>query len=185
MTHSGTILIMETTYLITLVLRWCHILSAIGLMGGAIFMRFALLPAAAAAELDEASHARLRAGLRARWSGWVIAAAALLLFSGLTNFAMNESQLSFEQPTAYRILLAIKILLALPVLHIAMSLVGRSSLAERMRANARFWLTVNLLLATTIVGLGGAMRFFDRKPKPPRSAEAAARLSDNSAPTTP
>jgi uncharacterized membrane protein len=172
---------METIYLITLVLRWCHILGAIGLMGGAIFMRLALLPAAA--ELDEAAHARLRAGLRARWSRWVMIGSALLLVSGIANVGLNESRLSFDQPTTYRILLAIKIMLALPVLHIAMTLVGRSSLAERMRANARFWLTVNLLLATTIVGLGGAMRFFDRRPKPPRTTEAAASLPGDSLPS--
>jgi uncharacterized membrane protein len=38
----------EPTDIIALVMRWLHILSAIALMGGSIFMRFALHPALAA-----------------------------------------------------------------------------------------------------------------------------------------
>ena len=59
-----------------LVLRWIHILAAIALMGGAVFQRFALMPAAA--ELPEEAHEQLRQSLRGRWSKLVMMTAGLL-----------------------------------------------------------------------------------------------------------
>ena len=49
-----------------LLLRWFHILPAIALAGGVIFMRWPL--AAASAELDEASRTSLQNALRGRWA---------------------------------------------------------------------------------------------------------------------
>lgn len=148
---------------ITLVLRWLHILSAITLMGGTIFMRFALLPAAET--LPDDAHQQLKKALLARWKMFVMAAIGFLLISGLVNYVMAAKQ--FNMPKPYHMLFGIKFLLALPIFFIASLLTGRTSLAEKIRKNAKMWLTVNLVLATIVVCIGGVMRAkaFDRTPK--------------------
>ena len=166
---------MEPVYLASLALRWMHILSAIALMGGAFFMRFALLPAAST--LDAAAHDQLRSEVRKRWAKWVMMTTTFLIVSGLINVAMNEMRFQFDGPI-YRMLLAVKILLAMPVFYIAMSLVGQSPVAEKMRANAEKWLTLNLVLATAIVAIGGGMRFIDRTKKAPKGEPAAAAVAE-------
>lgn len=147
-----------------LALRWMHILSAIALMGGAIFMRMALLPAAA--ELADDAHERLRQALRARWSPVVMAGAGLLLLSGFASFGIYVVSYAFDKTEPlgkfYHMLFGLKFLLALPVLYIATTLVGRSESAQRMRSNAKFWLTLNLILATLVVCVGGLLRFAPR-----------------------
>ena len=55
-----------------LLLRYMHIFGAIALMGGTIFMRFALLPAVG--KLDPAVKATLHEQVRSRWSKFVMAA---------------------------------------------------------------------------------------------------------------
>lgn len=155
-----------------LVLRWLHVLSAIAMMGGAIFMRMALVPAAAT--LADDAHEQLRTALRARWAPVVMAAAGLLLLSGLANFGLTVAKFQFDKEVLpgrlYHMLFGVKFLLALPVLHIATLLVGRSETAQKARKNAKFWLTLNLVLATLVVCLGGVMRFAPRSPKQPASA---------------
>jgi len=150
-----------------LVLRWLHILSAIALMGGALFMRMALLPAAQT--LSDDAHETLRAALRARWAPVVMAASGLLLLSGFASFGIYVAQYSFDKSVflgkSYHMLFGLKFVLALPVLYIAATLVGRSATAQRVRQNARFWLTLNLVLATLVVCLGGLLRFAPRAPK--------------------
>src|SRR5262245_24349511 len=111
-----------------LILRWMHILSAIAMMGGAFFMRFALMPSAAT--LPDDAHDQLRTALRARWAPVVMAASTLLILSGLLNFGLTVMNFSFDKSTLagskYHMFFGIKFLLALPVFYIAMLLVGTS-----------------------------------------------------------
>jgi uncharacterized membrane protein len=165
---------MDGMELAGLALRWIHILAAITLMGGAIFQRFALMPAAA--ELDDAAHDRLKAAVRGRWSKLVMMSAGGLLLSGLVNIGLLIANYTLAKP--YHMLFGIKFLLALVVLYIASLLAGRSAAAERARQNAKTLLTVNLALATIVVCLGGYMRTIDRTPKgtaPANAAESSAR----------
>ncbi len=151
---------MDNVMLIGLVLRWLHVLAAVALMGGAVFQRFVLLPAAA--ELPDEAHDRLRAAVRGRWSRIVMMSAGLLVASGLINFVLLVVSYQLDRSVLpgrlYHMVFGIKFLLALIVLYIASLLVGRSALAERARQNARTWLTLNLLLATLVVCLGGFLR---------------------------
>jgi len=153
-----------------LVLRWVHILAAITLMGGAIFQRFALMPAAA--ELDDETHNRLKAAVRGRWSKLVMMSAAGMLLSGLINVGILIANYKLEKP--YHAVFGVKFLLALVVLYIASLLAGRSAAAERARQNAKTLLTVNLVLATIVICLGGYLRIIDRTPKGAAPAVSAA-----------
>jgi uncharacterized membrane protein len=136
---------------ISLVMRWMHVLAAIALMGGAIFMRFGLHPSLAA--LGEDQQKALKAAVRGRWSKWVMGASAFLLISGAVNFALFMTRYNLEKP--YHMVIGIKMLIALAVLFIAATLVGRSANAEKFREKAVMWLNINLLLATIVVCLGG------------------------------
>lgn len=159
-----------------MILRWMHILSAIALMGGAIFQRMVLLPAAEL--LPNEAHEKLKAAVRGRWSRVVMASAGLLLLSGLANFGILIVAYQLDKSTLvggkYHMLFGIKFLLALVVLYIASMLAGRSSMAERARQNARFWLSLNLVLATAVVCLGGILRQADRTLKPSESSSVAS-----------
>src|SRR5262245_6445858 len=161
-----------------LALRYMHIFGAIAVMGATIFMRFALVPAVA--KLDPAVRATLHEEVRSRWSKFVMAAAALLLISGVLNLAMtgryNFDPIPGIPRGGYQMIVGIKFLLSLPIFFIASVLAGRSDLAKRFQASAKFWMTVNLTLAVLMVLIGGGLRFVDRTLKAPAPARAAPLL---------
>src|SRR6185369_7878968 len=72
---------------VLLILRYMHILGAIALMGGTIFMRFALRPVVV--QLAPETKAAIHEQVRSRWSKFVMLASALLLLSGIINLAMT------------------------------------------------------------------------------------------------
>lgn len=152
-----------------LVLRYMHILGAITLMGGTIFMRFGLAPVVAG--LDGPTRADIHERVRRRWSKFVMLASGLLLASGLANLAL-ASRYVYEGPLGekYHMLVGIKFLLALPIFLFASFLAGRSESAKKFQANAVLWMNVNLALALLMVLIGGALRYVPRTPKPPQPA---------------
>jgi uncharacterized membrane protein len=158
-----------------LLLRYMHILGAIALMGGTIFMRFALAPTVR--ELDAATKAALHDQVRSRWAKFVMLAAALLLISGITNLGLAARytyEPVFGMKGGYHMIVGIKFLLALPIFLFASFLAGRSATAKKFQANAMFWMNVNLALALTMVLIGGLLKFVKREPKADRQANAAA-----------
>ena len=54
------------TGIIPLLSRWLHVFGAIFLLGGAFYLRAVVMPAASET-LDDETHAKLRAGITARW----------------------------------------------------------------------------------------------------------------------
>lgn len=151
--------------LLALVFRWIHILAAITAVGGAIFLRFALLPALTV--LSDDDHSKLREAIRQRWAMWVHGAVGLLLASGLVNIGLKIAK--YQLPPTYHMVFGIKFLLGIAIMVIAALLVGRSALAQSMRSNMKFWLNLNLALALILVCLSGFLRQMDlvRKPAPP------------------
>ncbi|HEX7892745.1 MAG TPA: hypothetical protein VF447_01050 [Terriglobales bacterium] len=149
-----------------LLLRYMHILGAIALMGGTIFMRFALAPTVR--ELDPAVKAAIHEQVRSRWAKFVMLAAALLLISGIMNLALAgryDYEPVFGMKPGYHMLVGVKFLLALPIFLFASLLAGRSATAKKFQANAPFWMNVNLALALTMVLIGGVLKFVRRDPK--------------------
>jgi hypothetical protein len=146
------------------VLRYMHILGAIMLMGGTIFMRFGLAPVVAG--LDAKTKAELHEQVRSRWSKFVMLAAGLLLVSGLVNLGL-AARYSYDPVfgLSYNMVVGIKFLLALPIFLFASFLAGRSTTAKKFQANAVTWMNVNLALALVMVLIGGALKFVPRRPK--------------------
>jgi uncharacterized membrane protein len=139
--------------------RWLHILAAITAVGGTIFMRFALLPSVGALPEDERK--KLHEGVRSRWVKFVMAAILFLLASGIYNLVMKEKQLKTAAEGAkslYHMLFGVKFLLAFVIFFLASALTGRSPAFANIRQNARFWLTLNLVLAIIVVCVSGMLR---------------------------
>jgi hypothetical protein len=156
----------DPLFYLLLILRYMHILGAIALMGGTIFMRFALRPVVV--QLPPETKAIVHEQVRSRWSKVVMLATVLLLISGIANLALAGRYAYkpiFELEKGYHMLVGIKFLLALPIFFIAALMAGRSNLAKRVQNNAEFWMDLNLTLALVMVLLGGWLKFVIRQPK--------------------
>jgi uncharacterized membrane protein len=164
-----------------LTLRYLHILGAITLMGGTIFMRFALAPTVAG--LDGGAKATIHEQVRSRWAKFVMLSALLLLVSGVTNMILYSSRRYDIEPLfgmSYAMVTGIKFLLALPIFLFASFLAGRSATAKKFQANGVTWMNVNLALALLMVLIGGALRFVKKEYRggAANSAAVHSQLSD-------
>jgi hypothetical protein len=162
----------DSLFPVLLILRYMHILGAIALMGGTIFMRFALRPVVVQLPLEV--KASVHEQVRSRWAKFVMLATLLILVSGIANLAM-ASRYTFDKPfgMSYHMLVGIKFLLALPIFFIAALMTGRTNLAKRIQTNAEFWMNLNLTLALVMVLMGGLLKFVNRKPKASANAPSA------------
>ncbi|MEX2026002.1 MAG: hypothetical protein WEH44_01855 [Pirellulaceae bacterium] len=157
----------DPLFWLMLILRYMHILGAIALMGGTIFMRFALAPTVAG--LDEKTRQEIHEQVRSRWSKFVMLAAALLLVSGIINMAITPMYYEISGVVndngQYGMITGIKFLLALPIFLFASFLAGRSPTAKKFQAQAPLWMNINLTLALVMVLIGGYLKFAQRTPK--------------------
>jgi len=162
----------DSLFPVLLILRYMHILGAIALMGGTIFMRFALRPVVV--QLPPDVKASVHEQVRSRWAKFVMLATLLILVSGIANLAL-ASRYTFEKPfgMSYHMLVGIKFLLALPIFFIAALMTGRTNLAKRLQTNAEFWMNLNLTLALVMVLMGGLLKFVNRTPKASANVPAA------------
>lgn len=131
--------------------RWTHVGTAIVILGGSVFLRFVLSPAAS--QLPDAEHQALRQNVMARWKRFVHVGIALFLISGFYNYI--QAMPNHKGDGLYHALIGTKILLALVVFTLASGLVGRSALFASLRNNPARWLGVIILLAAIIVGISG------------------------------
>lgn len=140
-------------YVIKLVSRVLHILSAIILVGGLFYIRTILSPAGVDACF---------ADRRAVWAKWVGMATFFLLISGFYNFFMilgaSKAEGGVKLPSTYHMLFGIKFLLALVVMFVSAILAGKTEAAERFRGNMRRWLNIGWLAAMGIVVIAAIMR---------------------------
>jgi hypothetical protein len=150
---------------VTLLLRWAHVLAAIAALGGLLFARFALVPAAE--DLGAETADRLHAGVRRRWLPWVIGAITLLLASGLANYVLLIRRVKaapelwggdWMGQTGYHALFGVKFLLALIVFYLASGLVGRGASTQWIRDARKQWLSVTVGLGVAVVLISGWMR---------------------------
>lgn len=135
--------------------RWLHLAAAITAIGGAAFMRLALIPAARESLTDE-SHRKLREALRVRWSKVVMACIGVLLLTGGYNFVVLALPPKVDA-IPYHPIFGLKFFAALGVFFIASALVGRSPGLESMRAQRARWLSWLLVLAGAVVLLSGVL----------------------------
>ena len=145
-------------------MRWFHLLAAMIVVGGTIFLRFALAPSVGA--LADEHRKALHEQVRSRWSRLVMAATAFLLVSGFVNYWVFYQTIK-TQPwdhwrqsfnAVYQAAFGIKFLLSMAIFFIASAVSGRSESLKSFRQNAKFWMSVNIILALAVVGLAGILR---------------------------
>ncbi len=146
---------MEASEIVNVLSRWIHIMTAIVVVGGTLFMRFVLAPAAA--QLPDAEHQRLKELVLARWKKVVMGGIALFVLSGFYNYIAVAIPKRHGDPL-YHALIGIKILIALGVFFLASVLVGRSATFEPLRRERNKWLTVLIALALVIVLISSYLR---------------------------
>ena len=154
------------------VLRWMHIFSAITVVGGTFFIRFVLM--SAMQSLPEAQRKSMHEVLRPRWAKMVAGAILFLLVSGIVNFVLTWK--AFKLPPLYHMLFGMKVLLALAIFMLASLLSGKTTAAQKIRKKLGFWLTLNVIMAVTLVGISGVLRSIEKKPKPQSPPAAAAHV---------
>ena len=149
------------TYLIILS-RWIHVGTAIVVLGGSVFMRFVLMPAAA--QLPDQEHQALRERVLGRWKRFVLVGIVLFLATGFYNYIavaiprVSEGGEAADHAKLYHMLMGIKILLAAAVFFLASALVGRSPALEGFRRDRKKWLGITILLAAIVVALAGVLK---------------------------
>ena len=165
---------MEDINIPLLILRWVHILAAMGMVGGALFMRFALLPGAKAT-LDDEVHTKLREAVLRRWALVVHSCIALLLITGGVNFVLFAWPPNV-QAIPYHPIFGGKLLLAFAVFFVASILVGRGTGFSSIRGNRARALSILIGLGVIIVFLSGMLAQIRTGPgnNPPAPTEMSA-----------
>lgn len=142
--------------------RWIHVGTTIVLVGGSVFLRFVLTPAAS--RLPEAEHNALRERVISLWKRFVHGGILLFLLSGFYNYLVVTMPKHKGEPL-YHALMGTKILLAFVVFFIASALVGKSSAFQKLRDNRNTWLAILILLSAVIVGIAGFLKIHQFEPK--------------------
>ena len=150
---------MEPVYLVTLVARWLHILSAALALGVPIYVRFVLMPSMA--QLEPPQRDVLREAIAKRWRVFVYTMIVIFLATGFWTFlgARRWSELDADGKFRYHLLFGTKFVIALAMFFISSALAGRTAALAAMRANAKLWLGVLMVLGLAIVVISGIMRF--------------------------
>ena len=151
---------MTPDLILPILARWAHVIAAIIPVGGAIFIRFVLLPSAESV-LDDETHDKLRTTMWRRWQLMVHVSIGFLIISGFYNYLVVMRPLHEDQPL-YHALFGIKFLIALVVFLLAILLTSRKKYSERFRNNARFWMGILVTCALIVVMISGVMKNLPR-----------------------
>ena len=146
--------VVDGPYILRLVSRVLHVLSAIILVGGLFYIRSVLAPAGLEACFG---------GRRAVWARWVGITTLLLLVTGLYNLMTVIGQTKadgIQLPPTYHMLFGAKFLLAILVMFIAAILAGKTEAAERFRGSMGKWLNIAWLAAMAIIVIAAMLRTF-------------------------
>ena len=170
---------MENLVPLDVLSRWIHVGTTIVLVGGSVFMRFVLMPAAD--QLPEAEHDALRERVLGKWKKFVGLGILLLLVSGLYNY-LSVTAPNHKGDGLYHALMGVKMLLAITVFVLASALVGRAAVFAGIRQNRKKWLGILILLAAVIVALAGFLKVAVKPATPSDKVpivEAAVTLSES------
>ena len=151
---------MDMETILTHLSRWLHILPAIVLVGGTIFINVILQPALDTHEAED----NVKSQIKRKWSKVIMLCAMLLLISGFYN--TYRAMTGDEKPGGfYHGLLGLKLVLVFGIFYISSLLAGKSEPAQKFQQKEVFWGKVNMIAAITVVVLAGAMKLTDRNPK--------------------
>jgi uncharacterized membrane protein len=141
-------------FIIDVISRIVHVLTAVTLVGGSIFTLWVLMPSVKVFSGDE--HSRLADAIRGRWKRFIHGGIALFLITGFYNYFRAIPL--HRGDGLYHAMMGIKMLLALGVFFLAAAMVGRSARLESMRKNRATWLPVLVIVAVVIVAISGFLK---------------------------
>ncbi|MCS7046596.1 MAG: hypothetical protein NZO58_09595 [Gemmataceae bacterium] len=155
---------MDLNYWGMLLARWLHLIAAALAIGVPIFMRFVLLPARE--RLEPSQRSLLHEAVIQRWRIFVHTMIVVFLASGFWTFLGVRRWKDFnpEMRFWFHLLFGAKLLIALVMFFISSALAGRSNAFAGMRANARLWLGVLIVLGLVLLLLSGILRFMPQFP---------------------
>jgi uncharacterized membrane protein len=165
---------MSPDLLLPLIALWIHVLSAIAIIGGPIFIRFALLPAAAKV-LTEEQREQLRDTINARWKHVVYLLITLFLITGIYMFAyptrvggvlVTERWADFSprDKSIYHAIFGIKMIAAFALFFLASALTGRTKALAPIRKNGKLFTTIVIVLGIVAVLCAVIMRDLPQNP---------------------
>ena len=138
--------------ILPLLSRWAHVLAAITIFGGVIFLRMSFVPAAA----ETGASSELREAMRRRWARLMGLAILFILVSGLYNAVLKVK--AYELDGVYLTFLTLKFVLGIVVFVLISRLFGRSEKAKKFRERELYWLNIIFGLLLAIVLMAGAMK---------------------------
>lgn len=141
-------------YFVALLSRVVHTTCAATLLGGLVYMRFVLAPAAPAGDREAA----LFHGRRKAWATCVAVCTLLLLLSGFYNYLVVVIPGYKNLPRLYHPLFGVKFLLSVAILAIMALVAGKTALAEKVREKLTGWLHLALVLCLAVFVIGAVLR---------------------------
>lgn len=137
---------------LSLLMRWLHILSVAIVIGSTAFLRLVLQPGLA--NVSEESRRIFLQGIKTRLTILLHSAVAGVLVSGLYN-----THLAWQTSLSpYPVIYAVKILLALVVLAVAILAFARRSPESDPPSLRTRWLTLGLSLGLVVMALSAYLR---------------------------
>lgn len=153
---------MQSIDWVEVLFRWMHIVPAIVLLGGTIFLALVAVPKTST---PEGGAPPWLGKVRKRWAMLSGLCILLLLVSGLWNFMAYRMPEIKDTGPLYQALFGIKVLLALGVFFIVSVMAGRSPTFEPMRAKPGKMLMIAMAMGVAIVLIAGVLH--NIKPAPP------------------
>jgi putative copper export protein len=148
---------MDVVFWVNVLSRWLHVLSAVIVVGGIVFLALALLPAVAGQ--DAAVRQAVMGPVVRRFKILVHAAIGLLLLTGFYNFmVVLPKARTLTYHSLYQSVLGTKILLAFILFGIAFPLLSSPPAFGNMEVGRRRWVTVILVLGLVILLFSSVLR---------------------------
>ncbi len=143
-----------TSILAPVISRWLHVIGGVILLGGALFFRFIVQPAAKST-LEQQTLETFNTEVTRRWKKMVHPLIAVLLVSGLYNYYLHIP--AHQGDGQYHMLMGIKIILAILVFTIV-SLLVSSKDRPAIKTNRATLSLISVLLGIVIVALAGYLK---------------------------
>ena len=137
-------------------MQWLHLLSAILAVGGTVFLRFVLLPAAQS--LDEVQRQMLTAAVLRRFRPVLWGSIIVLFLTGLYNVGTVAIRGGLASAPDYLHILVTKIFLAFVIFGFAFLLTVPGEIFSGMKTRRKQWLAVNAVLGVIVVLLSAYLR---------------------------
>lgn len=146
---------MESDLVLPLVMRWIHMLSALTLVGGSVFLWLVYLPISSRILSDE-ERARVREPLMRRWKLMSHPTIILFLVSGFYTY-IAVTRLQHEGQAVYHMAFGIKFIAAMVVFALTIVLTSTMEWSDKLRDSKALWWAFMASIAVVVL-LAGFMR---------------------------